>query len=490
MHKLTLTQRTWWFLGALVATTLTLVAVLLLSKFFKPQASEEPTRSDLPDATAELGIRSITAPETPSPQPTKPTRSTDAITVASQRADEAVLVYQSGDFNKAVELLREANHLNPDDKEIADDLSVALYALALLKIQQKAFYDADQLLEKSNQLGFSDAANMLARLRIRAGETGPAVEELLQTGLNGKEDPRTLALLVDLSLSRDDLASAEIHFRRLEEALLQQPGAIPTAFVKARADRLAIRRVLADNTRTIDRTLIKVVYSLPQQQPLAEAAADAIEKSLNQFVEDFFPLKSEDPLQAVIFPVESFHQSTGAPPWAGAFFDGTIRIPAPSTATVISLALVGKVARHEAAHAYLHDHCGNTLPSWLHEGFALRNEGTPLHTSLTTLRVRRGNDALALPESMSLDGAFITADPTDISELYARSHLLVAVLERQTGSDFWKPLIAQVCQEEEPLEPFLTSRFGHGTANGLWTAFASDIAALLMAQRTNTPGGH
>lgn len=458
-----------WIPIAIGTGMITSGLVLVLGHAFRERAVTEVRPTALPAAAAALRISTPTATATATP-------------AAIESEETALLAFQSGDYARAVEILRKLNHAAPDNEQVRSNLSVALYALALFRIQQNAYPDADGLLEESAGLGFHDATRMLARLRIRTGNTG-TIEETLQTVLERDEDPRTLAVLVDLALARDDLESAEVHVRRLENAREERPDVISEGFVKARADRIRIRRTLAEGAQSIDGTSASVSYSLPAHRNVAQAVARSLDDTVGTLSQLFVPPQNPEAFRAVIVPEESFQATTGAPPWAGAFFDGIIRIPAPRAPNQVAQAYASRVARHEMTHAYLHSFCGNLIPSWLHEGLAMTVEGISPRTSMTVLRVRRGNRAMELPNPEVFDDSFLLADPDEVSELYARAHLLVNVLDREAGRDVWRALVSDTCQDGDALGGFLTQRFGASTGVALWERYRNRIPTLVLGAR-------
>jgi len=101
-----------------------------------------------------------------------------------------------------------------------------------------------------------------------------------------------------------------------------------------------------------------------------------------------------EPIGVVLYTEEAFTDITRAPSWAGALYDGRIRVPVQGLTSAD--AELSRSLKHELTHSFVAQKtksacmgvavsCGNHAPTWLQEGLAQWMEG-----------YRSGNDAAAL----------------------------------------------------------------------------------------------
>jgi len=81
----------------------------------------------------------------------------------------------------------------------------------------------------------------------------------------------------------------------------------------------------------------------------------------------------EDKIEAALYTQQQFTDVTRAPAWAGAIYDGRIKIPAGGITNRTNL--LERVLFHEYAHALVHRLSKGRAPVWLNEGIAQHVEG-------------------------------------------------------------------------------------------------------------------
>ncbi|HWP35160.1 MAG TPA: peptidase MA family metallohydrolase, partial [Thermodesulfobacteriota bacterium] len=126
-------------------------------------------------------------------------------------------------------------------------------------------------------------------------------------------------------------------------------------------------------------------------------------------------------IHAVLYPAQQFRDVTRSPAWAGALYDGKIRIPVGGLTDKSEL--LARVVRHEYAHALVHELSGGRAPVWLNEGVAMLSEGPVDRQLLDAFRayVRRGGRVASLRQ---LEGTFARLGPAEARLAYA--HALAA----------------------------------------------------------------
>lgn len=84
----------------------------------------------------------------------------------------------------------------------------------------------------------------------------------------------------------------------------------------------------------------------------------------------FYPT---DRIEALLYTADTFRDVTRSPSWAGAIYDGRIKLPAGGINE--KTAELEKVIYHEYTHAVVHRLSGGRAPVWLNEGMAQYEEG-------------------------------------------------------------------------------------------------------------------
>ena len=102
--------------------------------------------------------------------------------------------------------------------------------------------------------------------------------------------------------------------------------------------------------------------------PILEDAYSSVGSRLN-----YYP---NHKITVILYTDEEFTAATDSPGWAGAIFDGKIRIPTKGVSG--STAILKKMIVHEYTHVLVFDLAGQGCPAWLNEGLAQYMEGAPV----------------------------------------------------------------------------------------------------------------
>jgi len=81
----------------------------------------------------------------------------------------------------------------------------------------------------------------------------------------------------------------------------------------------------------------------------------------------------KDKIMVVLYTNQQFRDVTRAPSWAGASYDGKVRIPAMGLTQKNNI--LDRIVFHEYTHAVIHQYTHGNAPVWLHEGLAQMSEG-------------------------------------------------------------------------------------------------------------------
>ena len=474
-------------LGTAVAVFAWQVSPLLKYFFLQSPAEKNAIQISINDQNLQVVTphktdqQLLTQTATPAPQASKHHGKAHQIETAAQKNFDAYAHFQMGNYDGAVNQLRGALKVRPEDELIQKNLATALLALGFFKLQKKELAEAEAAFEESTRLGNQNARKALAGLKLRQGQIEPA-RELLEDISKSGDDPESLRVLIDLALGQDELERADDLLNRMTQ-LLGKPEIAQNIsiselmiFVESRKKRLEQKRNFLKVQDVVNRQGIEVSYSTTELRTIAESVAKAIEVVQNRLSQMLGPLPSHARLRAWLVPTNDFNKITGAPPWAAAVFDGYIRIPVGKTTSgrLTSPDVLARLAQHETTHAYMYAFCGDILPSWMGEGLAQVYEDRSVLQSQADLQRTLGRRAMQTIET-EIERPFTEARPELVGRLYARSHLLINAMSREGGgiSQTWNRILSAVCIQRKPLPEVLQEQFNASTAVELWNRYFS-----------------
>lgn len=133
----------------------------------------------------------------------------------------------------------------------------------------------------------------------------------------------------------------------------------------------------------------------------------------------------------VLYAERDFQRVTHSPGWAGALYDGRIKVPVGGLQGT-SPAELARTIRHEYAHALVVALSGGNCPVWLNEGVAMwaeeERDGEREEWALGAIQVSRRPFTLA-----ELEKSFAHLSPQDALGAYAQSYLAVRHLVARYG---------------------------------------------------------
>ena len=126
------------------------------------------------------------------------------------------------------------------------------------------------------------------------------------------------------------------------------------------------------------------------------------------------------PINVVLYTQEQFQDLTRLPAWAGAAYDGQIRVPVQGAMKSGRRAELRRVLTHEYVHAMVAQLGGRMVPVWLNEGLATALEPGGVDRASATVASVSGR-----PSLRSLHGSFAGLAGAGASIAYAHSALAV-----------------------------------------------------------------
>ena len=141
----------------------------------------------------------------------------------------------------------------------------------------------------------------------------------------------------------------------------------------------------------------------------------------------------------VLYAERDFQRVTHSPGWAGALYDGRIKVPVGGVQSA-NPAELARTIRHEYAHALVVALSGGNCPVWLNEGVAMwaeeARDGEREEWALGAIQVSRRPFTLA-----ELEKSFAHLSPQDALGAYAQSYLAVRHLVARYGDRALQRLI-------------------------------------------------
>jgi tetratricopeptide (TPR) repeat protein len=139
------------------------------------------------------------------------------------------------------------------------------------------------------------------------------------------------------------------------------------------------------------------------------ADPDLAQGILRALEDDFLDLESQldytppDQIAVILYTNQAFADITRAPSWAGALYDGQLRIPVQGLTGVTPE--LAHVLKHELTHCFVGQKTHNRAPTWLQEGIAQYMEGRRSTSAAASLLDIAGEGQL--PSLGSMEGTWM-----------------------------------------------------------------------------------
>lgn len=405
----------------------------------------------------------------------------------AQRRNAYLALFQKGDYAAASALVEALLRDFPNDPGLQKDFATSLFAEALHAFEKFDYEVAAQRLRRSASLGSEQAKQALAKVLVMKGQTAEAIQ-LLAKDFAVNPSAKTLEGLIDLNLTSGSADDAERYLNVYEKTFVSSDGDNPALaaepklpedsiraaakiFLESRRKRFNARRKIEDENFILSKEDVQVRYPSRQAEWLAEKILARVIQTLDALKAKFGSTTWGANFDIELVVESDFPNLTGAPPWAAAIFDGTIRLPfAPELLRKgADSNQIERNAVHETTHAFLYVLCGDRIPSWLGEGLAQIQEGRSDRSAAQGLKNSLGAGWLVLSNRDALDRPFVqVAETAAVRDLYMRSLVLTAALERSGGTSVWRRFVMQMCTNETPLPEALDATFGGRNSTELW----------------------
>jgi Flp pilus assembly protein TadD len=336
----------------------------------------------------------------------------------------ATRLARAREYAAAVERLQEALRRQPDTPALTQDLQTVLFNWGVTDLAGNDLEQAAAHLQQAAELG--ERAEVLAALGItyvREGDYDGATPPLEAALRLNPTDPNALLALSQVDLARNKRAAALDLLERAKDAGARGPELdtlvgqlsreVDAEWDFVQEDSRHFRISFADNG---DRSAVGQVLDA------LEDAYYLVGRKLGSF--------PDEPTAVVLYTQQDFHAVTQTPDWAGAAYDGRIKLPVRGLSE--NDPALARIVRHEYAHSLVARLSKGHCPVWLNEGLAVwaEEEHDGDHEGWAT-------DTIAGRELFSLDqlsASFAGLSKDRVEVAYAESYLAVRMLVDRYGA--------------------------------------------------------
>lgn len=332
---------------------------------------------------------------------------------------------KEGEYLLAAGLLREALKDSPGSSDLKRSLAAALGGAAEKESRSGDFIKAREHLTEAVSLSADTAYSMnLANVQIRLDDLDGAARTLAPLPADPKTREALKRIYTELGNrshnSGDSAAAIEYYDRGLR--LDPSDAYLSETLGRLRKDSAFEGRMSRkDGAHFIikfdggENATAGHLIGLLLEEAYAKVGADL----------DFYP---GDRVEALLYSRESFHDITRSPSWAGALFDGRIKIPAGGVYE--KTAELEKAVFHEYTHAVVKRISKGRAPTWLNEGLAEYEEGRETSGYGDYLREVSSTGRVRLK---SMEGSFMRLSPKSAELAYLLSLSATRYIIRDFG---------------------------------------------------------
>jgi tetratricopeptide (TPR) repeat protein len=340
-----------------------------------------------------------------------------------QRADTAAAA-AAEDFPDLVERLQKALRKTPDDPVLTRNLQTVLLNWGIANLAAERLDEAAERLQAAAQLGERpDVLRALGITQLREGDYAAAAATLEHSLQLAPNDPNALLALAEAYLKQDQRPQALDLLQRAKEA------GVHNSDLDKKVERLS-REVDAewDFVQT-ESAHFRVSFADSEDARAVRVVLAALEEAYFTVGSKFADYPS-DRTPVVLYTQQDFHNITQTPGWAGAAFDGRIKLPVRGLQA--DDAQLPRVVRHEYAHSLITALSAGRAPIWLNEGLAVwAEEAEEGERQAWAEQKIAGQELFTLAQ---LNGSFVELPTARAEVAYAQSYLAVRALIDQYGA--------------------------------------------------------
>jgi|SRR5579859_679229 len=291
-----------------------------------------------------------------------------------------------------------------------------------------------------------------AAILIRTGNASQAVTYAQRAVEASATSPDAYAMLGFAQFASDHTKEAVVSWKRSLE--LRPDPAVQRLLDKAQREQ----RAESDFVQNESSHFVLHYEGEQTSGTLRGQILSVLESDYEDLVRDL-GTPPRDNILVTLYTQTAFFDVTHAPNWAGAIFDGKLRIPISGLTSVTPE--LARVLKHELSHAFITKLSGGRCPPWLNEGIAQflepRNLGSNGHMLAVLFKSQQH-----IPFN-ELEGSFMSFSGTRAAIAYAESLAAVSYINDSYGlSDVQRILerLSQGKSTEAALRETIHSDYG------------------------------
>lgn len=338
---------------------------------------------------------------------------------------EAAAAYKEGGYDRAISLLRTALVRSPDSGVVKSALARSLNRASFDLYNGGDYAGARRMLAEAAELAPEDTIlENLANVQIRLADLRGAAASLERAGATAANKKTLYNVYIRLGRQSLDAGdpSAALDYYEKASAIDSHDQSLAAAIASLRKETA----VEAGMGETDNRHFV-VKFDGGENAVAGHLIGILLEEAYSKVGSDlnFYP---EERIEAVLYSRENFRDITRSPSWAGALYDGRIKVPAGGVTEKTEA--LERVLFHEYTHAIVHRLSGGRAPTWLNEGIAQYEEGRTSSSYSTELGEAAASGALRL---RALEGSFMGLSTQSAQGAYLVSLSATEYIIREFG---------------------------------------------------------
>ncbi|MBI4516171.1 MAG: tetratricopeptide repeat protein [Deltaproteobacteria bacterium] len=354
---------------------------------------------------------------------------------------QAVALAQQGQYEPAIERLRQALRVAPEQPVVRQNLQTALLNSALRKLE--AHQSAEALAQLDEALGFgerSDARHARGLAHLQAADYESARVDLEQAIAAGVKDSGALLALGEVYLRLNDRQRALATLQRARDAGAQSPQ------LDTLLERLS-REVDAEwDFSALENGHFRVTFAEGENRVAAQLVLEGLEDARHEVAVKLGSVPDRT-TEVVLYAAQDFHAITQTPVWAAGAYDGRIKVPVRGLERHDPA--LPRLLRHEYMHSVVAELSRQRCPAWLSEGLAVWAEEE--HDGERRAWAEEAVSGSELFRLHEISGPFTHLAQPRAQVAYAQSYLAVRELIDRYGTRKLPQLVSDLGQQPLPV---------------------------------------
>ncbi len=316
---------------------------------------------------------------------------------------------------------------------------------AAYEIRQRRTAAASKLAEQALVFSSQDRTALLlaAQIDLLGRNYSEAREHLLVAQAN---HPESWEILVYLGYAAYYAESAERAIYYWKQAYTLRPDAQLRAFM----DQMEKEAAVEGGQRDAESYHFMLKWEgTGESERFGKQVLEILEQHYTA-LEISLHFTQREPVSVILYTAEQFQDITQAPSWAGAVYNGKIRVPVQGLTSMT--ADLARVLKHELVHAIIFQFVQGQCPVWLNEGIAEAESGRGSSAYARSLsRVFGASRQLPM---QALEGGFTRFNSATATVAYGQSVAAVEMIREKYG-EHQIPELLKVLRDGQTLEAAL-----------------------------------